>query len=55
MTNNPEKIKIVQNSDIILHERIPLQIKANKNSLQYLKTKKSYFGHLLDDEAPDFE
>ncbi len=55
MTNNPEKIKIVQNSDIILHERIPLQIKANKNSLQYLQTKKSYFGHLLDDETPDFE
>jgi len=50
MTNNPEKIKIVENSDIRFNERIPLQIKANKNSLSYLQTKKRYFGHLLEDE-----
>lgn len=50
MTNNPEKIKIVENSDIVFNKRIPLQIKANKNSLSYLQTKKSYFGHLLEDE-----
>ena len=50
MTNNPEKIKIVQQSDIKFNERIPLQIKSNKNSTNYLKTKKSYFGHLLDEE-----
>lgn len=50
MTNNPEKIKIVENSDIRFNERIPLQIKANKNSFSYLQTKKSYFGHLLEDE-----
>lgn len=50
MTNNPEKIKIVENSDIRFNERIPLQIKANKNSLSYLQTKKKYFGHLLEDE-----
>jgi len=50
MTNNPEKIKIVENSDIRFNERIPLQIKANKNNFSYLQTKKSYFGHLLEDE-----
>lgn len=55
MTNNPEKIKIVEESDITLHERIPLQIKANKNSLKYLQTKRTFFGHLLDDENPNFE
>lgn len=55
MTNNPEKIKVVQKSDIKLNKRIPLQIKANKESLRYLQTKKNYFGHLLDDEKPNFE
>lgn len=50
LTNNPEKIKRVENSSIRLVKRIPLQIKSNKNSTNYLKTKKSYFGHLLDEE-----
>lgn len=50
LTNNPEKIKYVENSDINLNQRIPLQIKANENSKDYLKTKKEYFGHLLDDD-----
>lgn len=50
MTNNPEKIKIIENSDITFNSRIPLQIKANEASLSYLKTKKEFFGHLLDDE-----
>lgn len=51
MTNNPEKVKIVENSDIKFRERIPLQIKANQNSLRYLQTKKDYFGHFLEDDA----
>ncbi len=50
MTNNPEKIKIVENSDIKFNHRIPLQIAANENSLSYLQTKKNYFGHLLEDD-----
>jgi len=50
MTNNPEKIKIVENSDIKFNHRIPLQIAANENSLGYLQTKKNYFGHLLEDD-----
>lgn len=49
LTNNPEKIKLVENSDIELVERIPLQIKANPHSDKYLQTKKDYFGHLLGD------
>jgi len=50
MTNNPEKIQIIKDSKIQFNSRIPLQIKSNDSSLGYLKTKKSYFGHLLDDE-----
>lgn len=50
LTNNPEKLKFVENSEIQLNHRIPLQIKATEESKEYLKTKKTYFGHLLDDE-----
>lgn len=53
LTNNPEKIKFVENSEIHLNQRIPLQIKANENSKEYLKTKKNYFGHLLEDDEKD--
>ena len=50
MTNNPEKIQFIKNSNIEFNSRIPLQIKSNEASASYLKTKKDYFGHLLDDE-----
>lgn len=50
MTNNPDKIQFIKNSNIEFHSRIPLQIKSNEASASYLKTKKEYFGHLLDDE-----
>lgn len=48
LTNNPEKMKFVEDSDIKLVRRIPLQIQANESSENYLKTKKEYFGHLLE-------
>ncbi len=51
LTNNPEKIKAVEQSDIKLHLRIPLQMKSTQYSKSYLKTKKKYFGHLLDDNT----
>ena len=50
MTNNPEKIQIIKDSNIIFNSRLPLQIKSNDASASYLKTKKDFFGHLLDDE-----
>jgi len=52
MTNNPEKLKFIKNSNIELVSRIPLQIKSNEASASYLQVKKNYFGHLLDDENP---
>ncbi|MDN5578597.1 MAG: GTP cyclohydrolase II, partial [Chryseobacterium sp.] len=51
LTNNPEKMKIVENSNVILNKRIPLQITATKESESYLKVKKDYFGHLLIDKT----
>lgn len=50
LTNNPEKLKFVQDSNIILNKRIPLQIHSTKESENYLQVKKDYFGHLLEDE-----
>lgn len=50
LTNNPEKMKIVEDSEIHLNKRIPLQINSTSESESYLKVKKDYFGHLLDDD-----
>ncbi|SHK85937.1 GTP cyclohydrolase II [Chryseobacterium polytrichastri] len=48
LTNNPEKLKVFNNSGILLNERIPLEIESNPINESYLTTKKDYFGHLLD-------
>lgn len=53
LTNNPEKLKFVENSSIKLNARIPLQIDATEENKDYLKVKKTYFGHLLEDEIND--
>ena len=53
LTNNPIKVRFVEESDIRLNNRIPLQILAHDMSRSYLKTKKDFFGHLLDDLEPD--
>ncbi|MDL1913242.1 MAG: GTP cyclohydrolase II [Bergeyella sp.] len=51
MTNNPEKIKIIEkSSEIEFNKRIPLIVESNKNSKEYLDTKKKIFGHLLGRE-----
>jgi len=50
LTNNPQKVKFVEQSTINLNSRIPLQIPANDSSRGYLQTKKDYFGHLLDEQ-----
>ncbi|SDE43324.1 GTP cyclohydrolase II [Riemerella columbipharyngis] len=50
LTNNPEKLRYVENSDIKLNKRIPLQIKSNETNADYLQVKKNYFGHLLEED-----
>lgn len=50
LTNNPEKVKFIEESDIILNKRIPLKIESNQFNKSYLEVKKSYFGHFLDEE-----
>lgn len=48
LTNNPEKLKSLENSGIALHQRIPLEIESNEANENYLSKKKDYFGHLLE-------
>ncbi|MCC3214511.1 GTP cyclohydrolase II [Chryseobacterium sp. X308] len=48
LTNNPDKIKSVENSSIILKSRIPLEIDSNEINAGYLIKKKDYFGHFLE-------
>ncbi|WP_312749745.1 GTP cyclohydrolase II [Epilithonimonas hominis] len=48
LTNNPDKLKSLENSGIILNHRVPLEIESNEENESYLSKKKDYFGHLLE-------
>lgn len=48
MTNNPEKIKHLENYGLEIEERIPIQIEATEYDLFYLQTKKERMGHILE-------
>lgn len=48
LTNNPDKIKAIEDSDIELVNRLPLEIKPIEANYKYLKTKKEELGHILD-------
>lgn len=48
LTNNPDKIKAFDNSDIIIDKRISLEIAPVRSNRYYLETKKRIMGHLLD-------
>jgi GTP cyclohydrolase II len=47
ITNNPKKIKFVEDCGIRIDERIPAITKINKFNQNYLQTKKEYMGHIL--------
>lgn len=48
LTNNPRKIVGLEGFGIHVDKRIPLEIRPNRNNRKYLRTKKSVFGHLLE-------
>ncbi len=47
LTNNPDKIRAIEESDVELIERVPLVIPPTTQSSNYLLTKKDEMGHLL--------
>lgn len=50
LTNNPDKVKQLQDYGITIRERLPIQIEANDHDSYYLKTKKIRMGHILSDK-----
>lgn len=47
LTNNPAKIKQLEQHGIRIAKRIPLEIKATKDNKSYLLAKKKKLGHIL--------
>ena len=48
MTNNPRKIVGLEGYGLTVTERVPLEIAPREANVQYLRTKKSKLGHLLN-------
>ncbi|MBS3734763.1 MAG: bifunctional 3,4-dihydroxy-2-butanone-4-phosphate synthase/GTP cyclohydrolase II [Phycisphaerae bacterium] len=48
MTNNPRKIYGLEGFGLTITERVPLEIPAHDGNRDYLRTKKTKLGHLLD-------
>ncbi|MGF1682206.1 GTP cyclohydrolase II [Photobacterium minamisatsumaniensis] len=49
MTNNPRKVKALENAGININKRVALQEGNNPHNSGYLKTKASKLGHMFDD------
>lgn len=49
LTNNPKKIVGLEGYGIEIVERVPIEIEAGAENLDYLKTKKTKLGHILND------
>lgn len=48
LTNNPDKIKQLEQAGIEITERIPIEITAHDKNKDYLKTKRDDMGHMLN-------
>lgn len=48
LTNNPEKIRVLENAGIKITERVPLEVGENPSNEHYLETKATKMGHLLN-------
>ncbi len=48
MSNNPEKIKALEDAGLRVIERVPLEVEPREPAAHYLRVKKEKLGHLLD-------
>src|SRR5829696_3985323 len=48
ISNNPEKLKALENAGLRIVERIPIEVDAEEPAAHYLKTKREKMGHLFD-------
>jgi 3,4-dihydroxy 2-butanone 4-phosphate synthase / GTP cyclohydrolase II len=47
MTNNPDKVKALEDYGLTVSERVPIEIAPRNANRNYLDTKRRKFGHLL--------
>ncbi len=47
MTNNPDKVRQLEQYGLTVTERIPIEVPPRKSNRDYLRTKRTKFGHLL--------
>ena len=47
ISNNPDKLKALEEAGLTIVERIPIEIKTNDPAAHYLRTKKEKLGHLI--------
>jgi 3,4-dihydroxy 2-butanone 4-phosphate synthase/GTP cyclohydrolase II len=50
LTNNPKKVSRLEVYGIKVVEQIPLRAKPSEHNIDYLRTKKHRFGHMLDED-----
>lgn len=53
LTNNPRKVKALQDMGIHVVERLPHQTGRNPHNAKYLETKQGKLGHLFDQDEQD--
>ncbi len=47
LSNNPDKVKALENAGVKVIERVPCEVEAQPHSRKYMETKKKKMGHLL--------
>lgn len=50
LTNNPKKVNRLEVYGIKIVEQVPLKARPGKHNIDYLRTKKYRFGHILDED-----
>lgn len=53
LTNNPKKIIGLEGYGIRITERVPIEIPAYEDNMNYLRTKRDKMGHLIMDDADE--
>jgi GTP cyclohydrolase II len=48
LSNNPDKVKALEDADIVVAERVPCVAEAHESRRGYLETKREKMGHILD-------
>lgn len=48
MTNNPKKLQALAGFGLSVEDRVPLEMEATRDSVEYLRAKRDKLGHLLE-------